>query len=85
METHLATTLKRNTTKILSEVVKDKSPALIIQHGVPAAYLIDVASFEALQGRVRLLEGIARGEKAIQEGRTSTNAQTKHRLKRWLK
>jgi predicted transcriptional regulator len=34
---------------------------------------------------MKLLEGIARGEKAIEEGRTVTHAQAKQRLSRWLK
>jgi hypothetical protein len=34
---------------------------------------------------MRLLEGIARGERAVQEGRISTHLQAKQRLKRWLK
>jgi prevent-host-death family protein len=85
MKTQLVTTLKRNATKILTELVQDQSPVLITQHGIPTAYLVDVATYEALQNRLRLLEGIARGERAIQEGRTSTHSQAKQRLKRWLK
>ncbi|MGA2608033.1 MAG: type II toxin-antitoxin system Phd/YefM family antitoxin [Terriglobia bacterium] len=85
MKTQLVTTLKRNATKILTQLVKDQSPVLITQHGMPTAYLVDVVSFEALQNRMRLLEGIARGERAVQEGRTSTHLQAKQRLKRWLK
>ncbi len=85
MKTHLVTTLKRKATKILTELVKDQSPVLITQHGIPTAYLVDVVTFEALQNRMRLLEGVARGERAIQEGRISTHAQAKHRLKRWLR
>jgi prevent-host-death family protein len=85
MKTHLVTTLKRNATKILTELVEHRSPVLITQHGIPAAYLVDVVTFEALQNRMRLLEGIARGERAIQEGRISTHAQAKQRLRRWLK
>ena len=84
MKTQLVTTLKRNATKILTQLVQDQSPVLITQHGIPTAYLVDVATFEALQNRLRLLEGIARGERAIQEGRTLTHAQAKRRLKRWL-
>jgi hypothetical protein len=45
---------------------------------------VDVVTFEALQNRVRVLEGIARGERAIQGGRVSTHAQAKRQLKRWL-
>ena len=84
MKTQLVTTLKRQATKILAELVKDQSPVLITQHGIPTAYLVDVVSFEALQNRLRILEGIARGERAIQEGRVSTHVQAKQRLKRWL-
>ena len=83
MKTQLVTTLKRNATKILTQLVKDQSPVLITQHGMPTAYLVDVVSFEALQNRMRVLEGVARGERAVQEGRISTHLKAKHRLKRW--
>jgi prevent-host-death family protein len=85
MKTQLVTTLKRNATKILTELVEDQSPVLITQHGIPTAYLVDVATFETLQTRMRLLEGIARGERAIQERRTASHTMAKQRLKRWLK
>ena len=85
MKTQLVTTLKRNATKILAELVEDKTPVLITQHGIPTAYLVDVVTFEALQNRMRLLEGIARGERAIQEGRVATHGQARQRLMRWLK
>ena len=85
MKTQLVTTLKRQATRILAELAKDRAPVLITQHGIPTAYLVDVVTFEALQNRMRLLEGIARGERAIREGRISTHVQAKQRLKRWLK
>ncbi len=85
MKTQLVTTLKRNATKILTQLAQDQSPVLITQHGIPTAYLVDVVTFEALQNRLRLLEGVARGERAIQEGRISTHGQAKQRLKRWLR
>ena len=85
MKTQLVTALKRNATKILTELVKDQSPILITLHGIPTAYLVDVVTFEALQNRMRLLEGIARGERAIEERRVSTHAEAKQRLKRWLR
>jgi len=84
MKTHLVTTLKRKATGILNELAKDQTPVLITQRGVPTAYLVDVATFEAWQNRMRVLEGIARGERAIQDGRTSTHAQAKRQLQRWL-
>jgi PHD/YefM family antitoxin component YafN of YafNO toxin-antitoxin module len=60
-------------------------PILITQHGVPSAYLVDVETFESLQRRMSLLEGIARGERAIEEGRTVPHAEAKRRMGRWLK
>ena len=77
--------MKRKATKVLAELVRDRSPVLITQHGIPTAYLVDVATFEALQNRMRLLEGIARGEKAIEEGRVVSHAKAKQRMTRWLK
>ena len=85
MRTELVTTLKRQATELLSELERDREPILITQHGLPSAYLVDVETFEALQGRIDLLEGIARGERAIEEGRTATHAQAKKRMARWLK
>jgi prevent-host-death family protein len=85
MRTELVTTLKRQATELLSDIERDKQPILITQHGLPSAYLVDVESYELLQQRMDVLEGIARGELAIAEGRVMTNAQAKTRLSRWLK
>jgi prevent-host-death family protein len=85
MRTELVTTLKRKATELLSELSRDKEPILITQHGLPSAYLVDVDSFENLKGRVKLLEGIARGERAIEDGRTVSHEEAKSRMSRWLK
>ena len=85
MRTELVTTLKRKATELLSELSRDKEPILITQHGIPSAYLVDVDSFESLKGRVKLLEGIARGERAIEEGRVVSHEEAKSRMSRWLK
>lgn len=85
MRTELVTTLKRQATELLSELERNREPILITQHGVPSAYLVDVETYEALQRRMSLLEGIARGEKAIEDGRTVTHTQAKQRMARWLK
>ena len=85
MRTELVTTLKRQATELLSELEHDRRPILITQHGAPSAYLIDVETFEALQVRMSLLEGIARGERAIADGRTLSHAQARRRMSRWLK
>jgi len=85
MRTELVTTLKRKATQLLSELSRDKEPILITQHGLPSAYLVDVDSFENLKGRIKLLEGIARGERAIEDGRTISHEEAKSRMSRWLK
>ncbi|HWU68875.1 MAG TPA: type II toxin-antitoxin system Phd/YefM family antitoxin [Stenotrophobium sp.] len=85
MRTELVTTLKRQATELLSELERDKAPILITQHGIPSAYLVDVETYEANAQRMALLEGIARGEKALDEKRTVTHAQARKRMARWLK
>ena len=85
MLTELVTTQKRQATELLSDLEKSGEPILITQHGLPSAYLVDVDSYDTLKRRMGLLEGIARGEKAIEEGRVLTHAQAKRRMARWLK
>jgi len=83
--TELVTTLKREATRIIARVRKKQEPVLITQHGLPAAYLVDAPSYEALQARIEVLEGIARGEMAIRDGRVLSHEQAGKRMKRWLK
>jgi prevent-host-death family protein len=85
MRTELVTTLKRRATELLSELQRDREPILITEHGLPSAYLVDVDSYERLQQRMAVLEGIARGEMAIAEGRVASHAKAKARMHRWLK
>ena len=85
MRTELVTTLKRKATEILSTLERERDPVLITQHGKPTAYLVDVETFEHLQKRLAILEGIARGERAVEEGRTLSHAQAQERMARWLK
>ncbi|MBU2738341.1 type II toxin-antitoxin system prevent-host-death family antitoxin [Acidithiobacillus concretivorus] len=85
MRTELVTTLKRQATTLLSDIMRDKESILITQHGLPSAYLVDVESYDLLQQRMIILEGIARGEAAVAEGRVSSHSEAKTRLGRWLK
>ena len=84
MQTALVTTLKRQATKMISELNKKRRPVLITKHGRPAAYLVDVETFTGLNRRLAILEGIARGERALREGRFVSHAQAKKRMARWL-
>lgn len=85
MRTELVTTLKRQATELLSDIERDKEPILITQHGLPSAYLLDVETFELMEQRMAVLEGIARGEQAVAEGRVASHVQAKKRLARWLR
>ena len=67
MRTELVTTLKRQATKILADLHTSKDPVLITEHGQPSAYLVDVDDYEMMQNRMKILEGIARGEADILE------------------
>ena len=84
MKTEPVTTLKRHATRILAELSKSKDPVLITEHGKPSAYLVDVDVYEHMRDRMRILEGIARGERAILERRTFTHAEAKRKMKKWL-
>jgi len=85
MKTELVTTLKRRATKIISSLERQREPILITQHGRPAAYLLDVTTYERLRAKLAVLEMIGRGEKAIEEGRVVTQREARRRMSRWLK
>lgn len=85
MRTELVTTLKRQATKLLAELHESKEPILITEHGQPSAYLLDVADYELMLNRMNILEGIAKGEQAVREGRTFDNEQAKKKMDKWLK
>lgn len=85
MKTELVTTLKRQATKILADLHQTKEPVLITEHGQPSAYLLDVSDYEFLLARMQILEGIARGEQAILEGRVMEQQDAKQRMSKWLK
>ena len=80
----LVTTLKREATRLIAELREDRNPVLITEHGRPAAYLVDVQTYDDQQDRMEIMEGIARGEKALQEKRVVSHEQAKSRMKRWL-
>ncbi len=85
MKTEIVTTLRRQATKILSELHESKEPILITEHGKPSAYLVDFEDFESLQRRMTILEGVARGESATSDGRTLSHDEAKAKMQKWLK
>jgi len=84
MKTELVTTLKRQATRLLADLRDSREPVLITEHGKPAAYLVDVDSYEFMQHRMQILEGIARGERAVLENRTLSQDEAKAKMKKWL-
>ncbi|MEQ9106290.1 MAG: type II toxin-antitoxin system Phd/YefM family antitoxin [Limnobacter sp.] len=84
MKVELVTNLKRQATRILSDLHNTKEPVLITEHGKPSAYLVDVEHYAFMQKRLELLEALASGERAIFEGQTSNQDQAKMRLGKWL-
>ncbi len=85
MKIELVTTLKRQATKILAELHESKEPVLITEHGQPSAYLVDVQDYEMMQNRMEILDGLAKGEMAVLENRTYTQAEAKDKMSKWLK
>jgi len=85
MRTEVVTTLKRQATKLLADLHETKEPILITEHGQPSAYLLDVGDYELMIDRMKILEGIAKGEQAIREGRIMNMEQAKEKMNKWLK
>lgn len=68
-----------------SQYAQRRSPARRVEENGVAAYLVEAKSYEAMQKRLQLLEGLARGEQAVADGRVVTHSRAKKRLARWLK
>ena len=85
MKIELVTNLKRQATKILADLHESKEPVLITEHGRPSAYLLDVDDYENIQSRMKILEGIARGETAVLENRVLSHTDAKDKMSKWLK
>jgi len=85
MKIEIVTNLKRQATKILADLHASREPVLITEHGKPSAYLLDVDDYESMQNRMSILEGIARGETAYEEGRIFDQSEAKDKLAKWLK
>jgi PHD/YefM family antitoxin component YafN of YafNO toxin-antitoxin module len=64
---------------------QDESPVQLVQENGVAVYLVEAKSYEAMRKRLQLLEGLARGEKAIAEGRVVSHSRAKKRMARRLK
>jgi hypothetical protein len=80
-----AKNLSSQSRSLLARLKREKATCLTDRAGRPTAYLVAADTFDGIQSRLHLLEGIVRGEKAIREGRVYTQAEARMKLGRWLK
>ncbi len=75
MKTEFITSLTQKAAELISAIPTGREPT---------ANPVDVQTYEAMESHTQILEGIAKGEKAIQEGRVVNHDEAKTRLARWL-
>ncbi|EXJ40315.1 putative relB1 [Vibrio parahaemolyticus VPTS-2010_2] len=47
--------------------------------------MVDVDDYEFMQNRLSILEGIARGERALADGKMVSHEEAKDKMSKWLK
>ena len=57
---------------------------MIAEHDQPSAYVVDVYDYEFQKRRMQILEGIAKGQRDIQDGRTFTHTEAQDKLNKWF-
>ena len=85
MRVESVTSLQQQASKMLADLHEHQEPILLMEHGMPVAYLVDVADYERTQLRIQLLEGILSGEKDIRDGKLFPQSVAKEKMQRWLK
>jgi hypothetical protein len=76
--------LNSRATRILSELHSPKAPTLITENDPICPDLAEIYDDELAQRRIQILEGIAKGEGDITEGRCFTDREARDKLKSWL-
>ena len=76
--------IKRRSIRILSELHSSKAPTLITENDPILPDLADIYDNELDQRRIHILDGIAKGEADINEGRCFTDREARDKLKIWL-
>ena len=77
-------TFKRQATRVLAELKSSGEPIPITEHGKPAGYLVSAELYEAMQRKMRILEGITRGERASRDCRTYVPSEVEQEMGEWL-
>jgi len=78
------TDLRRDITRMISQLETERQFKIITQHGRPVAVLVDAVSYQAQQERLALLEKILAGEQAVKEGRVVGQAEVGAAFESWL-
>ena len=77
------TDIKRKATEIIAVLQQDQETLVITEHGREAAVLMDVTSYRLQERKLALLEGIIRGHRAMEKGRTLSHEDVMARTARW--
>ena len=78
------TDFRNHAAEILAQVKTTKRPVVITQKGKSAAVLVDAERYERQQELLELLQKIAKGVKAAEEGRLIPHAQVMREVEEWL-
>ena len=76
--------IKRRSIRILSELHSSKAPNLITEDDALSPDIDDIFDAGLGQRRLHILEGVAKGEADINEGRCFTDREARGRLKIWF-
>ena len=78
------TDFRNHAAEILAQVKTTKRPVVITQKGKSTAVLVDAEHYERQQELLELLQKIAKGVKAAEEGRLIPHAQVMREVEEWL-
>ena len=79
------TYLKSRAANLLKQINETRRHVVITQNGEPKAVLQDPASFEEMKAALTLMKMISQSEKAIREGKVSSNEEVFQDLEERLK
>ena len=75
--------LKARMKAVLKRVTQTGQPVLVTQNGRSTVLIVDVEAFQKQQNKLKILEGIAQGERDILEGRSMTHAEVIRKVASW--
>ena len=76
------TYMKTHSAELIEAVNEKRSPIVITQNGAPRAVMMDVESYERLQGTLTLLKLISQSEEDFRRGRWLSQTQMEKELRK---